>query len=99
MESQLQELNINECDDDECGKEDKKWGQLFYKEMCDMDDDELCQEAKKDEEGEVGWGGQRVDRQGGKCPKEQWISLSYRIIYTHSLTSLMISTILYVPPF
>lgn len=29
-------------------------GQLSYKEMCDMDDDELCQEAKKDEEGEVG---------------------------------------------
>lgn len=29
IRSQLQELNINECDDDECGKEDKKWGSCF----------------------------------------------------------------------
>lgn len=53
VESRLKELNLNECDDEE-----EKFNEMFYEEMCVLDD-ELCKEeseegeqSEDDEEGE-----------------------------------------------
>lgn len=52
VESQLQELTIDEYGEDYCDKDNEKWDQLFY-EMCNMDD-ELCEETEEEEEEEDG---------------------------------------------
>lgn len=69
VESPLQEFNINECDDEE-----ERCNEMFYGEMCELED-ELCkeevEEGEQSEEDEEGEGDEEMTEDEGSDIEEE----------------------------